>query len=162
MRRVLAIDFGPKTGWATNIGMYGRIHLEQAADSGTQNFANEITGWRYMAFKQWLDCEFRRLKIDHVIYEETFSKSVYSSRVLHGFLAILQLTFAERYKDENTRLTMAKVHALTLKKFATGSGRATKEEMIKTYHTKFGYMPIDDNEADALFLLEYSKQMRAE
>ena len=124
-------------------------------DSGVRVFDGEISGWRYLAFKQWLDNKIRILDIKHIVYEETFSKGAYAARVLHGFLAILQFTFAERYKDQETRLTMEKVHAMTLKKFATGRGNASKNDMIAAAKAR-GWEPQDDNEADALFLLDFA------
>jgi hypothetical protein len=46
------------------------------------------------------------------------------------------------------------VHTASLKKFATGSGRANKLEMIEAAKAR-GWTPVDDNEADASLLLEY-------
>ena len=165
MRRVLALDLGTNTGWATNV--FGVVDVKPKDDkliaqndsiaSGVKVFDGEISGWRYFAFKQWLDVELERFRIEHIVYEETFSKSAYSSRILHGFLAIVQFTFAERYLDEDKRLTMEKVHANRLKKFATHNGHARKDLMISKYREKFGYLPADDNEADALWMLEYAK-----
>jgi len=157
VRRVLALDLGTNTGWATNV-LSLNTDVQGETCSGIRVFDDEISGWRYLAFKQWLDQELSRFKIEHIVYEETFSKGAYAARILHGFLAILQFTFAQRYPDVKTRLTMAKVHSLTLKKFATGNGQASKQEMINKYVTTFGYTPADDNEVDALWLLEYSKQ----
>lgn len=151
MRRVLALDLGTNTGWATNVPQapgYG---------SGVRIFDGEVSGWRYLAFKQWLDVELERLRIDHIIYEETFSKGAYAARVLHGFLAILQFTHAQRYPNEDTRITISKVYASSLKKFATGNGRATKDDMVAAAKAR-GWELQDDNEADALFLLHFAEE----
>jgi len=44
----------------------------------------------------------------------------------------------------------------TLKKFATGSGKATKGEMLKAYEARMGTAPggMDDNQIDAWWLRE--------
>jgi Holliday junction resolvasome RuvABC endonuclease subunit len=42
------------------------------------------------------------------------------------------------------------IHVATLKKNTMGSGRATKEDMETFVFSKFGYVPYDDNEADAI------------
>ena len=47
------------------------------------------------------------------------------------------------------------VHTASLKKFATGSGRANKLEMIEAAKAR-GWDPVDDNEADACSLLDYA------
>ena len=56
------------------------------------------------------------------------------------------------------------VNAATLKKWATGSGRAKKPEMIRAadmhwpdYCMAFN-RPADDNEADALLLLAWARE----
>jgi Holliday junction resolvasome RuvABC endonuclease subunit len=49
----------------------------------------------------------------------------------------------------------ASIHSLSLKKAITGSGKASKIEMIKAAEKIFKRKVIDDNEADALLLLEF-------
>jgi len=149
-RKILALDLGTKCGFASNVCVNGIA-------SGTRIFDGEISGWRYLAFKRWLDVELERLKIEHIVYEETFSMGAYAARILHGFLATLQYVHAEHYPTD-FRFTMQKVHPGTLKKFATGNGHAKKEQMIEAYYKHSGYRPADDNECDALFLLEYQIQ----
>lgn len=146
-RKILALDLGTKTGWATN--------APSVIMHGTRTFDGEISGWKYLAFKRWLDVEIERLEIQHIVYEETFSMGAYAARVLHGFLAILQYVYAEHYSTEQ-RFTIQKVHPGTLKKFATGNGHAKKPQMMEACYKKFHYMPADDNECDAIWLLEFS------
>lgn len=50
------------------------------------------------------------------------------------------------------------VHSATLKKFATGSGRANKEDMMRAATLWSGRVIDDDNEADSLLLLKYTKE----
>lgn len=47
------------------------------------------------------------------------------------------------------------VNPATLKKFATGDGRATKEQMIRACREKYRYDATDDNAADACHLYHY-------
>ena len=42
----------------------------------------------------------------------------------------------------------------TIKKHATGKGNASKEMMIEAARKKLGYKDDDDNEADALWILD--------
>ncbi len=153
-RKILALDLGTKTGWATNAQKYKPGNVELMPDSGIRIFDGEISGWRYLAFKRWLDVEIERLGIQHIVYEETFSLGAYAARVLHGFLATVQYVHAEHYPTES-RFTMQEVNPATLKKFATGNGHAKKEQMMEACYAKFGYRPADDNSCDAIFLLKY-------
>ena len=50
------------------------------------------------------------------------------------------------------------VNPATLKLFATGNGRATKEQMIRSCEIQFGITTADDNVADALFVLALAEQ----
>jgi len=45
------------------------------------------------------------------------------------------------------------LNAITIKKFATGNGKATKDEMIAACQKNWGIIPFDDNEADATAIL---------
>lgn len=47
----------------------------------------------------------------------------------------------------------------SLKKFATGNGRAKKEEMVANARERLGYEGFDDDEADALFLEQVALHM---
>jgi Holliday junction resolvasome RuvABC endonuclease subunit len=47
------------------------------------------------------------------------------------------------------------VHTGELKRWATGKGNTAKQQMIQAARDK-GWTPQDDNEADAIMLLEYS------
>lgn len=47
------------------------------------------------------------------------------------------------------------VNPSTLKKWATGNGRASKEQMIRACREKYRYEPPDDNAADACHLWHY-------
>ena len=50
------------------------------------------------------------------------------------------------------------VHVGTLKKLATGSGRAEKEDMEVAAYTRWSHVPEDDNESDALWIAEYGRR----
>lgn len=141
--RILALDLGTKTGWATNCPQ----------ESGVQEFLlnrGESPGMRYIRFRAWLEEMIEIVKPDVIVYEQTHMRGGYATELAHGFSTRVQEICA-KYGIEH-----AAVHSATLKKFATGSGRAKKEDMIKAAHTKLGVSKrIDDNEADALWLLKW-------
>lgn len=157
-RRILALDLGTNTGWATNAAVALKYKIKGIKyASGSQEFSGEITGWRYLAFKQWLVARLDLLEIEHVVYEETFSKGAYAARVLYGFLATLQCIHAERYPNQETRFSLQKVHPSKIKILATGRGNAKKDAMARAYSGKFGREPVDSDECDAVWLLEYAE-----
>lgn len=47
------------------------------------------------------------------------------------------------------------INVATLKKWATGNGRADKAEMMRACREHYGYQPPDDNAADACHLFYY-------
>jgi len=159
VRRILALDLGTNTGWATNVEKFKPGNVDWMEKSGSQEFSGEITGWRYLAFKQWLVKKLILFQIEHVVYEETFSgRNMNADKVLHGFLAILQCVHAERYPKPENRFSLQKVHSSKIKIMATGKGNAKKEAMAIAYSERFGRDPIDFDECDAVWLLEYSKE----
>ncbi len=143
---ILALDLATKTGWATNAG--------GVKISGVQTFdikRGESPGMRFLRCKAWLD-EFRLLtgrETNVITYEQAHHRGGAATAVCVGFITIVQ-AYAAQHSIE-----LMPVHTGTLKKFATGKGTANKEEMIKSAH-KFGWSPMDDNEADAQLLLEYA------
>jgi Holliday junction resolvasome RuvABC endonuclease subunit len=138
---ILALDLGTKCGWA------------RQTDSGVWNLkakATESIGQRYLNFKKQLN--FYSTNINLIIYEEViYHCATEAGRVFGGFQAILQTFCLEEsieYKGVNVS---------TLKKYATGKGNAKKDDMICAASLKFkGINVIDDNHADALWLLDYA------
>jgi len=144
---ILALDCGTKTGYATN--------LLNGEGSGVVDFkpkARESGGMRFLRFASWLSEMFDLVKPDLVVYEMPHNRGGSATEVLNGMVAIVQKECASRGIEYTT------VHSATLKKFATGSGRAGKEDMIHKAIEVFNKRILDDNEADALWLLEYAKE----
>lgn len=141
---ILALDLGTNTGWAFKLKSG---HIE----SGSVSFAtkrHDGGGMRFLKFKKWLDLWFDDCEIE-VYYEEVRRhKGTAAAHIYGGFVA--QLT---AWCEENS-IPYSSVSVGTIKKFATGKGNASKEEMIDAAKRK-GFNPADDNEADALALLEY-------
>ena len=144
---ILALDCGTKTGYATN--------LLNGEGSGVVDFkpkARESGGMRFLRFASWLSEMFDLVKPDLVVYEMPHNRGGSATEVLNGMVAIVQKECASRGIEYTT------VHSATLKKFATGSGRAGKEDMVQRAIEVFNKRILDDNEADALWLLEYAKE----
>ena len=144
--KILALDLATKTGWATNA--YGR-------DSGTIAFAlkrGESPGMRFLRCRAWLNelyCGLTSSVIDVIAYEQAHHRGGAATAVCVGLVTVVQ-SFAAEHGIE-----LMPVHTATLKKFATGSGRANKQGMIEAAIER-GWKPEDDNEADAQLLLDYA------
>jgi len=145
---VLALDLGTRTGWA--------LVDKGVTESGVQVFdvkRGESPGMRYLRFNRWLDeiaGDGHRPEV--IVYEQAHHRGGAATEIAAGFATRVQ-EFCARHGIEH-----ASVHSATLKKFATGSGRASKEDMLERAQQKFKPDIIHDDEADALWILEYARQ----
>ncbi len=102
---------------------------------------------KYTRFARWLDTKRSEFGVDEIVFEAVAShKGSIAAHVYGGFMATVQ-TFGD-----NNGVPYEGVHVGTIKKFATGRGNASKQEVIDCMKS-IGFNPKDDNEADALALL---------
>lgn len=146
MNRILAIDPGTFTGWASD--------LNGVRESGCEVFQprrGQSPGWRFIKFNVWLYA-WSAKKIQLIVYEKPIRlhQSWAAAEVALGLGTRIQ-EFAARENIPCKVVTNNQV-----KQFATGNGRAEKEQMVRAAQVlKRGV--LDHNEADALWLLEYAK-----
>ena len=143
-QKILTLDLGTKTGWALK-------DQNNQISSGTQIFAPqrfEGGGMRYLRFKFWLD-EMNKLSdgINQIYFEEVRRHvGVDAAHAYGGFLAHLSAWC------EDKQIPYLGIPVGTIKKHITGKGNANKQEIINAVK-ELGFNPADDNEADALALL---------
>ncbi len=145
---ILAIDIGTKTGWASAIRSGCHIN------SGCENFTPkpetkkrkaEHPGQRFSSFACWLN---EQDIPDLVVYERVARHvGTRAAHVYGGLLAIL-MDWACTYE-----VPIKGVAVTSIKKHATGSGRADKQQMMDAASTIAHRGIDDDNEADAICLL---------
>lgn len=151
MTTILALDLGTTTGWALfnppGTTLSGVWSLKPRRFDGG--------GMRYVRFRQSLDELARTVKINLVCYEEVRRHAATdAAHVYGGLMATLTAWCEEKL------IPYEGVSVGSIKKSWTGNGAAKKELMIEEAR-KRGYEPIDDNEADALALLDFKlKEMR--
>ncbi len=138
---ILALDLATKTGWAHSLG-----------PSGTQDFKprrGDSPGMRWIEFRAWLVRVLDAAPTDVVGYEQAHHRGGAATHVAHSLISIVEAVTAERGIEITNR------HTATIKKHALGTGRGDKDAMIKAARVKFPRKDIaDDNEADALWLLD--------
>lgn len=139
---VLALDVAAHCG-------YYSVH-----ESGTWNFTeskrrngNKMHG----AFRTMLLSFIRAYGIRRIVAEDvSVNRHFYDLRRLAELRGVLLEVCDELELPEPEF-----VNPSTLKKFATGDGRATKEQMMRACREKYRYEPPDDNAADACHLYHY-------
>lgn len=144
---ILALDCGTKAGWASEVD--GRI------ESGVQDFGlkrGESKGIRFLRFNTWLNKMLELVKPHIVVYEMAHLRGGHATEILVGMT-----TRIEEF-CESKNIEYSSVHSGTLKRFATGKGNASKEDMMRAATLKFGRVIDSDDEADALLILGWAKQ----
>ena len=144
---LLSLDLGTTTGWA--------LHQPQRRiTSGSHSFKPhrfEGGGMRFLRFVRWLD-DMQALSggLHMVAFEEVCRHaSTDAAHCYGGFLGLLT-AWCERHN-----IPYQGVPVGTIKKHATGKGNAPKDAMLAAVR-RWGYLPVDDNEADALALLHWA------
>lgn len=149
--KILALDLATKTGWA-----YGETEDSHVCvHSGVQDFSlkrGESGGMRLLHFDRWIYQMLAETDPKVVVYETPHHQGGHATEVLLGLVGILQKAACE------AKVEYSSVHSATLKKFATGSGRASKEEMKIRAIQRFARQVVDDNEADALHIWDWARE----
>jgi hypothetical protein len=145
---VLGLDLGTQTGW-------GWLRDGKRYDSGVWNCKppKGKPGIRLTRFHSYLlgAIERVRYKLDLtegqllVAYEASSFQRGPAREVWWGLYAML------RYVCDPREIPCVGIPVATIKRRATGSGRASKVEMIKEAIGGFGVLDPDHNEADALW-----------
>jgi len=146
-RTILALDLGTRTGWAV-LPRSGRIA------SGVTEFRPgrfEGAGMAFLRFEKFLaDLNRDAGPFDAVVFEEVRAHAgTLAAQVYGGFLAHLT-AWCERKTAPYLGVPVA-----TIKRHVTGKGNAAKEDVIRAVQAR-GFLPKDDNEADALALLAWA------
>lgn len=140
--QVVALDIATHTG-------YFSLH-----EAGVWNFTESKRrndNKMHRAFRTMLLAYMRRYGIRQVVAEDvSVNRHFYDMRRLAELRGILLEVCDELDIPEPEFINPA-----ALKKWATGNGRATKEDMIAACKSRYGIVPVDDNAADACHLFHY-------
>lgn len=153
----LALDLGTHLGWALQ-------HSDGRVESGVEDFSpdkHEQDGLRFLRFRAWLHDVKVRLEaggeeLALIRYERinfAMPGQVYASHVYGANWGTLT-AWAEHHKIEYEG-----IYPTTIKKYVTGSGRASKDQ-VKRAVRALGFNPATHDEADALALLALTMEWR--
>lgn len=138
MRLTMGLDLGRHTGWAV-------MRDGELFRSGVVDLAGSH-GEAVATFAKWMEPYARTLSV--VAWEEPAffrgANSIFHPRVEGALLLVL----------ERAGVPYATVHVASLKKYATGKGNATKEEMIAAA----GIGKVSEHEADAYHVARWADE----
>jgi Holliday junction resolvasome RuvABC endonuclease subunit len=138
--KIIAFDLGQNFAWATNVG----------ATRSSHSILDGPRAHRFGKLLGLLPILFEHQNYDAVIYETPFARGRDATRSLWGYAGIIEACASE------AGFPVVDCAVTTLKKFATGNGRASKEEMIAAAQA-MGYRGSNEHEADAYCLLLYGE-----
>lgn len=144
---ILALDLGQRTGWAV-------LNRDGAIASGVHEFRPgrfEGGGMIWLRFRAWLqEIDETAGGVGVVVFEEVRRHiGTAASHAYGGYLAHLTAW------AEANRIPYQGVPVGTIKRHIAGKGNADKQAVIDAVR-RLGFAPADDNEADALALLNWA------
>lgn len=143
--KILALDPATKCGWAHSDGPSGTWDLSIRRD--------ESAGMRLIRLSGKL-CEIKKSAgVDVVVFEaaRNASPKMQGALVVQATLQGVIVHWCEENGIEYRGYSPSEI-----KKHATGKGNASKDAMVAAARERFGSV-IDDNEADAIWLLDLAE-----
>lgn len=142
--RIIAFDLGRNMAWAYRLQngdvMPGHIHLDGER------------AHRLGQLMQILPGILGQGKFDLIAYETPFVRGRDATRALWGTAGVIEACAT------NAHCAVLDVAVPTIKKHATGNGRAPKDDMISAARALYEYRGDNEHEADAVCLLGYAEQ----
>lgn len=137
---LLALDLGSSVGLATSF----RGWTDQLSGNREQ---------KLMEFKRILQGGYLApFDFDVVVYERPFARGLAATRFLWGMAGVVEAVATEN------GAAVLDVLPSTIKKWATGNGRATKGEMIEAASRLRPHRRFTEHEADAVCLWHYTME----
>ncbi len=139
--RIIAFDLGKNFAWAWR-PQRGIVAGHLALDG--------IRSHRMGQLMKLLPPILGSMCFDAVVYETPFARGRDATRSLWGIAGIVEACAT------NAGCAVVDVAVPTIKKFATGHGKAPKDDMIAAAQ-RMGYRGTNEHEADAVCLLAYAE-----
>lgn len=142
--KILALDPATHCGYAISKELYGVWDLTPKRD--------ESAGMRLIRLRSKLNDILKTEHINLVVFERPGGRFK-GAIIVHSELQAQIKIVCEDHKIEYRAYSSKEI-----KTYATGKGNCGKPAMIAAAQKKLGYTGEDDNEADALWLLELAKK----
>lgn len=142
MTRLLALDCATHVGYA--VFDDGRLIA-----SGCADMSAPTQGLVFSHFRGWLEATIEQEGVTEIVFEKPHLQGYGASLMCVGFVS--RVIEAADVRG----IPRCDVHTGTLKKWATGHGKATKEQMIDAAVGRSGGKVDSDDEADAILLGYY-------
>jgi Holliday junction resolvasome RuvABC endonuclease subunit len=146
---IAAFDCGTVCGWA--------VYHDGRIDSGIKNFSlkrGEVgRGIIYLRFANWVK-EIVPANTSVIAYEKPFivgGKKSGDPTINVNMIGQLEILA----HNHDPQISTIPIMPSSIKLWATGNGRASKDMMVKWFEQKFKRAPQDDNEADSTAVLFY-------
>jgi Holliday junction resolvasome RuvABC endonuclease subunit len=140
---LLALDPATRCGWATGVEV-GTFNLSGSSD--------ESNGMKWIRFWAFLAKMVEERPIKFIGYERPAGKHA-GAVIHHAKLAGIIEMFCD-FHD----IAYCAYSSTAAKKLATGKGNCSKEDVILAAQQQLGYAGDDDNEADALWILQLMRE----
>jgi crossover junction endodeoxyribonuclease RuvC len=153
---LLSLDLATRFGWALGVPGAQPTDIQHGS---VQLPAREGEGAVFWTYENWLMDALARWQPRLVVYEAPFlDRNRTSIQVATRLIGLGVITTkccheAGVYRVENVENTM-------IKKFMTGRGRAEKLDIISAVR-RFGFDPVDDNDADAVAIFLWAEARHA-
>jgi Holliday junction resolvasome RuvABC endonuclease subunit len=142
--KILSLDVASTTGWAISRLEYGTWDFKTRKD--------ESMGMKLIRLRSKLEEVKQLMDFNLIVYERPAGR--FKNAIIHEAKL---LGLIEEWCETNS-VAYRSYSATEIKMFATGKGSAGKPAMIKAAKDKLGYTGNDDNEADALWMLELANK----
>lgn len=148
MIRILNLDLGHTTGWATRTA--------QGIESGAESFKprrGESAGMTYVKFRAWLYRMVQAFDTELIAYEMPLHMGGGSTEVLFGLATRIHEIVAD-LREAGRKIDYVQQNQGCIKKHVTGFGDAKKEEVTRWAALKLAIPleSVDNNRGDAVAL----------
>lgn len=142
---ILALDLATTTGWALSCGLSGTWNLKTRSD--------ESNGMKLLRLRAKLREVHAAEPIQVVVLERPHS----NPKMINSVVPLAHLHGVAMLFCEDNGIEYRSYSPSDIKKHATSKGNANKDAMVAAARQRWPHV-TDDNEADALWLLDLAKK----